>query len=308
MFTSSSTSSTSFNTSSTTSLIELELTLSTLKKHFLECLCKNMGLVHVQGPLFLLSASGLNDHLCSVERPVTFEAKSGEQFEVIHSLAKWKRSYLGKSNATGIVADMCAIRRDEILDDTHSYLVDQWDWEKVLGSTRSTRSKEDLLYHAKLVYETLKMTAEFIGSRVKLPDQFEVISSSDLESLYPNTTPEEREYLYVKEHGAIFVTEIGYIHGSRAFDYDDWSMNGDLIIYDEVHDRAIELSSMGVRVDKTAMLAQHKFLGLDGSRLDSDYHRGILDETLPQTIGGGIGQSRVSMFLLQKKSIAEVQP
>lgn len=281
--------------------IELEREISDIKSVFKRFLCEALKLDSVQGPLFLSESSGLNDHLCSVERPVTFDTKSGEHFEVIHSLAKWKRMALSKFNTSGIVTDMRAIRRDELLDDTHSYLVDQWDWEMKMNA----RSIEFLKDTVTKIYGALKDTEKLCAKYKVLPDKITFIESKEFAD--KGMSPDDGEYFYAKKYGAIFVSQIGYAHGSRAFDYDDWTLNGDLIVYDGEHDRAIELSSMGIRVDAQAMIAQHKHLGLPDSRMDSDYHRGILSGTLPQTIGGGIGQSRVAMFLLGKKSISEVQ-
>lgn len=289
-----------------------------LKFTFTKELHKNLNLTRVSAPLFVFSNNKINDGL-NGERPVIFKAKTIDQdIEIVHSLAKWKRMALKKYNFDtyeGIWTDMNAIRREEDLDNKHSLYVDQWDWEMIINE--SDRNLEFLFNIVRKIYKSIlhterKLNIEYIELKEKLPKSVKFISSTELYNLYPNLTPEEREREIVKLHGAVFVygigdkLEDGLEHSKRAFDYDDWTLNGDLLFYDKINDDCIEISSMGIRVDKNSLLSQkHKLNKSD--EFMKEYHQMILNNQLPFTIGGGIGQSRLSMFLLEKKHIAEVQ-
>ena len=241
-----------------------------------------------------------------------------QQVEIVQSLAKWKRMALGKYGIQpghGIYTDMNAIRRDEDLDNLHSVYVDQWDWEKVI--TREQRTEEYLREVVTTIYNAMKNLGDYVnrlyrGIQTELPNEIFFVTTQELEDMYPDVTPEEREDLITKEHGAVFIMKIGDVlasgekHGGRAPDYDDWELNGDIILWDEVLDRAVELSSMGIRVDAEAMDRQLTKAGCDYRR-ELDFHKAILEDRLPYTIGGGIGQSRLCMFFLRKAHIGEVQ-
>ncbi|WP_406614275.1 aspartate--ammonia ligase [Mycoplasma corogypsi] len=300
------------------SVRQTQSAIQDLKNLFQANLRKNLNLTCATAPLFVSKASGLNDGLCG-EAPVWFlPLNSDERLEVVHSLAKWKRDALQKYHFApyeGLYTDMNAIRREETLDATHSYYVDQWDWEKViLDKDRHLRFLFDSAQRIyKSIVDTQKQLHELYPSlTTKLPEELHFIKSQDLEDRYPNLSIDEREYLAAKEYGAIFIYEIGYplksgiAHSKRAFDYDDWKLNGDLIVYSEANDRAIELSSMGIRVDATSIVEQSGLTKDEVEKL-SPYHKQIVNNELPLTIGGGIGQSRVSMVLLEKQHIGEVQ-
>ncbi|TDV23270.1 aspartate-ammonia ligase [Mycoplasmopsis mustelae] len=288
-------------------------------KHIFQSLIKEeLNLTRATAPLFLDTKSGLNDGL-NGETAVWFNPKnSNVRLEVVHSLAKWKRHALKQyqyNEHEGIYTDMNAIRREENLDRTHSYYVDQWDWERII--TSKDRNIDFLKTIVSKIYKCIRITKsqlqqEFPILNHKLAKEVFFISAQELEDIYPNDTPEARENLIVKEKGAVFIYQIGWelksgtIHSKRAFDYDDWKLNGDLIVYSNVLDSAIELSSMGIRVNSESMVKQS---GLTYEQLLelSPYHKSILLKELPLTIGGGIGQSRLSMFLLEKAHIGEVQ-
>ena len=281
---------------------------------------KEMNLERISAPLFVEKSSGLNDDLNGVERPVQFDIAGvpGETIEVVHSLAKWKRYALkryGFHSGEGLYTDMNAIRRDEDTDNIHSIYVDQWDWEKVIS--KEERNMETLQYTVRKVYAALRETEEYISRRYNyidpiLPEEITFITSQELENLYPSSTPKEREYKIVKEKGAVFISQIGKElisgekHDGRAPDYDDWELNGDIIVYYPVLDIALELSSMGIRVDEEALERQ---LGLAGcpERAELDFQKALLNHELPYTIGGGLGQSRICMYCLRKAHIGEVQ-
>lgn len=265
-------------------------------------------------------ATGLNDDLNGVERPVSFEMKDaeGQTIEIIHSLAKWKRLVLkryGISLHEGIYTDMNAIRRDETLDNTHSIYVDQWDWEKVIAPTDRTlaylQQTVNQLYNAFLETEDA-LVAHYPKCKAFLPKEITFISSQELEDRYPTLSPQKREEVFAKEKGAIFITQIGKTlrlgkkHDNRAPDYDDWELNGDLILWNPVLDSALELSSMGIRVDEKSLADQLQVANAE-HRKSLDYHQMLLKGELPLTIGGGIGQSRICMLLMQKAHIGEVQ-
>ncbi len=299
-------------------VLETQGIIRSLRHKFEEHLCDALNLRRVSAPLFVKRGSGLNDDLSGVERPVSFDIlQSGEVVEVVHSLAKWKRMALGKygfSMHTGLYTDMNAIRRDEICDNIHSLYVDQWDWEKVIGD--SDRTIDFLQDTVKRIYAAILLTADFVERRHPeldnyLPRDIKFITSQELLDKYPNLTSKERENAIAKEYGAVFLMQIGSClsngekHDGRAPDYDDWSLNGDLLVYNRVLDSALELSSMGIRVDKETLLKQLTTENkLD--RLEFPFHKSLMNDELPLTIGGGIGQSRLCMQILQKAHIGEV--
>ena len=293
--------------------------IALVKDKFSAELCDSLDLSRVSAPLFVKQGSGLNDDLNGVERPVSFDIlETGEMAEVVHSLAKWKRMALLKYNFplhTGLYTDMNAIRRDEECDNIHSLYVDQWDWEKIILA--EDRTENYLKATVRSIYGAVLRTAKAVSEKFSvidcyLPEQIFFITSQELEDMYPDKTPKEREDLITKEKKAVFIIGIGdklksgIEHDLRSPDYDDWSLDGDLLIYDKTIDKAIELSSMGIRVDEKSLLEQLKKAdALD--RLELPYHKKIAEQDLPYTIGGGIGQSRILMLLLEKSHIAEVQ-
>ena len=294
--------------------------IKTLKDCFQQQLGALLNLTRVSAPLFVTQSSGLNDDLSGVERKVCFEMKDlpDEELQVVQSLAKWKRMALGRYRypvGEGIYTDMNAIRRDEETDNIHSIYVDQWDWEKII--TREERNEETLRSVVKAIYKTLKHTEKYMSIQYDyiheiLPADICFITSQELEDLYPNLTPKEREYEIVREKGAVFLMQIGDLlksgepHDGRAPDYDDWKLNGDIIVYYPVLDIALELSSMGIRVDAESLAVQLKKSRCE-ERARLPFQKSVLDGTLPLTIGGGIGQSRLCMFFLRKAHIGEVQ-
>ncbi|MBQ8267137.1 MAG: aspartate--ammonia ligase [Clostridia bacterium] len=299
-------------------VLETQGIIRSLRHKFEEHLCDALNLRRVSAPLFVKRGSGLNDDLSGVERPVSFDIlQSGEIVEVVHSLAKWKRMALGKYGFelhTGLYTDMNAIRRDEMCDAIHSLYVDQWDWEKVID--KSDRTIAFLKDTVKRIYAAILLTADFVERRHPeldnyLPREIKFITSQELLDRYPTLTAKERENAIAKEYGAVFIIGIGdklsngEKHDGRAPDYDDWSLNGDLLVYNRVLDSALELSSMGIRVDKETLLSQ---LAAENKldRLDLPFHKSLVNGELPLTIGGGIGQSRLCMQLLQKAHIGEV--
>ena len=301
-------------------IMETEIAIKFVKDFFEKELSSALNLTRISAPLFVKKSSGLNDNLNGVERPVAFETKEvpDETLEIVHSLAKWKRMALkryGVPVEQGIYTDMNAIRRDEDMDNTHSIYVDQWDWEKVI--TKEDRNFDFLKETVRKIYKVFlnterELSARFEKVKISLPNEVTFITSQELENLYPNLTPEERENEFAKSRGAIFVTQIGKVlasgqrHDGRAPDYDDWELNGDLILWDPALNHSLELSSMGIRVDKDALERQLKELNLE-ERKELDFHKQLLNGELPLTIGGGIGQSRICMFFLQKAHIGEVQ-
>ena len=298
---------------------ETEVAIKEVKDHFERALAKSLHLTRVSAPLFVRPESGLNDNLNGVERPVAFGIKEQEdrEVEIVHSLAKWKRYALkryGFHSGEGLYTDMSAIRRDEDTDNIHSIYVDQWDWEKVIS--KEERNMETLEYTVGKVYSALKETEAYMARRYNyieefLPDEISFITSQELETMYPDKTPKEREYHFAKAKGAVFIKQIGKTlasgqrHDGRAPDYDDWELNGDIIVYYPVLDIALELSSMGIRVDAAALKHQLEVCGCE-ERAEMDFQRAILNDELPFTIGGGIGQSRICMFYLRKAHIGEV--
>ncbi len=299
-------------------VLETQGIIRSLRHKFEEHLCDALNLRRVSAPLFVKRGSGLNDDLSGVERPVSFDIlQSGEVVEVVHSLAKWKRMALGKygfDTHTGLYTDMNAIRRDEVCDNIHSLYVDQWDWEKVILD--SDRTVEFLQDTVRRIYAAILLTADFVERRHPeldnyLPREIKFITTQELLDKYPTLSSKERENAIAKEYGAVFLMQIGgrlsngEKHDGRAPDYDDWSLNGDLLVYNRVLDSALELSSMGIRVDKETLLSQLTAENkLD--RLKLPFHKALINDELPLTIGGGIGQSRLCMQILQKAHIGEV--
>lgn len=299
---------------------ETEVAIKEVKDHFERALAKNLHLTRVSAPLFVRPESGLNDNLNGVERPVSFDIKEqdGSVAEIVHSLAKWKRYALKNYNfhsGEGLYTDMSAIRRDEDTDNIHSLYVDQWDWEKVIS--KEERNIETLQYTVRKVYQALKDTEEYISRRYNyidplLPDDIFFITTQELEDLYPHLTTKEREKAIAKEKGSVFISKIGGVlasgerHDGRAPDYDDWELNGDIIVYYPVLDIGLELSSMGIRVDEDSLKAQLKEAGCE-DRAELPFQKALLNGELPYTVGGGIGQSRICMYYLRKAHIGEVQ-
>ena len=301
-------------------LYETQIAIKTVKDFFQTMLAERLHLLRVSAPLFVDPASGLNDNLNGVERPVSFDIgeQEGAEGEIVQSLAKWKRYALKKygfSAGEGLYTDMSAIRRDEITDNIHSIYVDQWDWEKII--TREERNLDTLKSTVRLVYQVLRKTEKYMSIHFDyideiLPHDIFFITTTELEEMFPDYTPKEREYYIAKAKGAVCVMQIGdklsngKPHDGRAPDYDDWALNADIVVYYPVLDIALELSSMGIRVDKKAMLEQLEKAGCS-ERAQLPFHQAILNEELPFTIGGGIGQSRICMFFLRKAHIGEVQ-
>ena len=291
--------------------------ISEIKKEFEEGLEKRLSLVKVPSPLFVRIKSGLQDDLSGVEEAVGF-IKDGEKYEIVHSLAKWKRTALGKyhfKEGTGILTDMKAIRKDEVIDKIHSMYVEQWDWEKVIK--KEDRTIEYLKETVSKIYKTIRQTAILMRKKypfleIVLPKSIYFITSQELEDMYQDFSPKEREEAITRLHGAVFVIGIGeklksgISHDMRSPDYDDWKLDGDMLVYDKVIDKAIELTSMGIRVDKESLLYQLHEAGCD-ERIKYTYHQDIIQEKLPFTIGGGLGISRICMLILGKSHIAEVQ-
>lgn len=298
---------------------QTQIAIKKVKDFFQNDLANQLNLRRVSAPLFVDAESGLNDDLSGVERPVSFDlGETGGKYAVVHSLAKWKRMALrryGFSVGEGLYTDMNAIRRDEITDNIHSVFVDQWDWEKVMRHEERTQAY--LEKTVRYIYDALRQTENYIADDYNfidklLPEDITFITAQELEDRYPTLTPKERELRAVKEYGAVFLQGIGgklasgNKHDGRAPDYDDWSLNGDIIVYYPVLDMALELSSMGIRVDEETMLRQLKEAGCT-ERAALPFHSALLRGELPYSVGGGIGQSRMCMFFLRKAHIGEVQ-
>ena len=306
--------------SSALNLHDTQVGIKTVKDFFQDLLAERMNLLRVSAPLFVTPESGLNDNLNGIERPVKFGIKEqGEaEAEIVHSLAKWKRYALKKYGfevGEGLYTDMSAIRRDEDTDNIHSIYVDQWDWEKIIN--KKDRNVETLKETVRNIYNVLRKTEKYMAIEYDyieevLPHDIFFLTTQELEDMYPDKTPKEREYLIVKEKGAVCLMQIGDLlasgvkHDGRAPDYDDWALNADIIVYYPVLDIALELSSMGIRVDEDSLLSQLKKAGCE-ERADLPFQKAILNKELPYTIGGGIGQSRICMFFLRKAHIGEVQ-
>ena len=298
---------------------ELQLAIALTKEIFQEEFTQNLQLKRVSAPLFVRAASGLNDDLTGKERAVSFDIPAiGSEAQVVHSLAKWKRLALQKYGFgmhEGLYTDMNAIRRDEDLDNIHSIYVDQWDWERIICKEDRTESylKETVQSIVDVICDASEaLKKAFPQISVELCRQVSFITSQELEDLYPDNTPEEREHLYAKAHKTIFVMQIGdklrsgKTHGNRAPDYDDWTLNGDIIFWNELLGIAFEISSMGIRVDPAAMDRQLTAANCDHRR-ELPFHKMLLADQLPLTIGGGIGQSRLCMLLIGCAHIGEVQ-
>ncbi|MCI5688241.1 aspartate--ammonia ligase [Anaerovoracaceae bacterium 42-11] len=300
--------------------LETQRAIKKIKDYFQQELAYGLNLRRVSAPLFVFPETGLNDNLNGVERRVSFSLLDldEKEVEVVQSLAKWKRMALGKYGIKpghGIYTDMNAIRRDEELDNLHSVYVDQWDWEKVI--TKEQRNTEYLHETVTTIYNAMKNLGDYVNRlyrdlQTEIPNEIYFITSQELEDMYPNKTPKEREDLICKAHGAVFIEKIGGTltsgekHDGRSPDYDDWELNGDIILWNDVLDRAFEVSSMGIRVDAEAMDRQLKLAEADDRRSQS-FHQAILNDELPYSIGGGIGQSRLCMYFLRKAHIGEVQ-
>ncbi|WP_413111508.1 aspartate--ammonia ligase [Thaumasiovibrio sp. DFM-14] len=308
------------NYSSPLSLRDTEVAIKKLKDYFESALAYELYLTRVSAPLFVKPETGLNDNLNGTERPVSFDLADDDNacVEVVHSLAKWKRMALaryGFEQDEGLYTDMNAIRRDEELDNLHSIYVDQWDWEKSIA--KSMRTPEYLKQTVGKIYNAFLKTEKYINQEYPvldkwLPEEITYITTEELLQRYPDATPKERENAICKEHKAVFLMQIGGklsngdIHDGRAPDYDDWSLNGDILFWNPVLECAFELSSMGVRVDEAALTQQLSIAGCE-DRANLPFHRGVLSQDLPYSIGGGIGQSRICMFFLHKAHIGEVQ-
>ncbi len=309
-----------YNPSKGLTLFQTQQAIDKIKVNFIRNLEDALNLTRVSAPLFVDASSGLNDDLNNVERPVSFDIReTGTCAQVVHSLAKWKRYALyqyGFEPGFGLITDMNAIRRDEDMDNLHSIYVDQWDWEAIIpeGKRNLAYLKETVQKIVGAICATADMLREEYPSLCvpKLEEEISFITTQQLEDLYPNKSPKERENLYVKEHKTTFLMEIGDVlhsgkrHDGRAPDYDDWHLNGDLLFWNDVLGAAMEISSMGIRVDARSMDSQLSKAGCDDRRR-YHFHQMVLDGILPLTIGGGIGQSRLCLLLLGKAHIGEVQ-
>ena len=300
-------------------IYDTQTAIGNIKKWFEEALTGSLKLKRVSAPLFVAENSGLNDNLSGVERPVSFHVPALQsRGEVVHSLAKWKRMALHRYDfrvGNGLYTDMNAIRRDEVLSNIHSIYVDQWDWERVISEDQ--RNMAYLKETVQSIVSAIAVTSHRLHPKYPEVDlvidpKVSFVTSQELEDMYPKLTAKQREHAYVKEHHTTFILQIGeklnsgYPHDQRAPDYDDWQLNGDLLFWHEPLEMAMELSSMGIRVDSQILRQQlTKANAMD--RLQYEFHQRVVDGTLPLTIGGGIGQSRMCMLLLQKAHIGEVQ-
>ena len=293
--------------------------IALIKRTFEDSLSMALNLKRVSAPLFVEASTGLNDDLNGVERPVSFDIKeTGTDAQVVHSLAKWKRMALyryGFKPGEGLYTDMNAIRRDEEMDNLHSIYVDQWDWEKVI--TPQQRTMDYLIDTVRRIMDAVCITRDVLTCRYEdvsldIDRNIAVVSTQELEDRYPSLSPREREDVFVREHRTTFLTQVGkklrsgQRHDGRAPDYDDWDLNGDILLWSDVLGRAVEISSMGIRVSPESLDRQLTEAGCEARRT-LDFHRALLAGELPLTIGGGIGQSRLCMALLGKAHIGEVQ-
>ena len=301
-------------------LLQTQVAIKFVKDCFQVELSKALNLTRVSAPLFVFPDTGLNDDLNGYERPVSFDIKNiSRNVEIIHSLAKWKRNALREYQIevnNGIYTDMNAIRRDEDLDSVHSIYVDQWDWEKVI--TNDQRNEKYLHDTVRTIYQVIKLVAEKTKEKfpslngLNLPEDITFLKASEMLMEHPEMNAKAREDFYAKKFKAIFIQGIGWPlqdgnpHDGRAADYDDWNLNGDLLVWDEVIKTGLELSSMGIRVDSSSLIKQLDYKG-ENSKLSSPYHQDVLHSRLPFSIGGGIGQSRLCMLMLEKIHIGEVQ-
>ena len=302
------------------SIKETEKAIKEVKDYFERALADALNLTRVSAPLFVKPESGLNDNLNGVERPVSFGIKEQDDamVEIVHSLAKWKRMALkeyGFEMGEGLYTDMTAIRRDEETDNIHSLYVDQWDWEKIID--KRERNVETLKETVFRIYMAIKQTEYYICGKYHfmdpfLPNEITFVTTQELEDRWPDKTAKERENLIAKEKGAVFLMKIGGAlksgerHDGRAPDYDDWELNGDILVYYPILDMSLELSSMGIRVDEDRLAYQLEVSGCQ-DRAELAYHKAVFNKELPYTIGGGIGQSRICMFFMQRAHIGEVQ-
>lgn len=302
------------------SLRETEKAIKLIKDFFERAIATTLNLERISAPLFVAPETGLNDDLSGVERKVSFDVMSlnGQTVEVVQSLAKWKRNALyryGFDPGEGLYTDMNAIRRDELLSNLHSIYVDQWDWELVIR--RENRNMQFLHDIVRQIYQVVRDTEIFVGRHYPsitpiLPPEIFFVTSQELEDLYPTLSPGERETEIAREYGAVFISQIGdrlksgIKHDLRAPDYDDWNLNGDIILWYPVLSCSFEISSMGIRVDESSLPQQLQEAECQ-SRIHMPFHRGIMEKRLPLTIGGGLGQSRLCMFYLRKAHIGEVQ-
>ena len=301
--------------------IEAQIAIKLIKDTFERKLAEKLNLTRVSAPLMVPSDTGVNDMLNGYERPVEFEVKeTHRRLQIIQSLAKWKRIALKKygfKQGTGLYTDMNAIRRDEETDNIHSIYVDQWDWEKIIK--KEERTMEYLKHTVEEIFEVFKMTEKVLLDAYPekklektIPEKIYFITSQELEDLYPEKTPKEREHLITKEKGAVFISQIGKklksgsSHDGRSPDYDDWELNGDILLWYKPLNISIELSSMGIRVDKESLEKQLKEAGAE-NRKELLYHKMLLNDELPLTIGGGLGQSRICMYFMKTVHIGEVQ-
>lgn len=290
-----------------------------VKDNFERVFAENLSLTRVSAPILVYSDTGLNDDLSGVERAVRFDIKElGRDAEIVHSLAKWKRTALKKYGfeaGSGLYTDMNAIRRDDKVDNIHSVYVDQWDWEMVIE--KADRTVDFLKQTVKTIVKSISEVNELAKKKfpflsLKVNEDVKFITAQEAEDMFPGFTDKEKEYALTKKYGTVFLMQIGAPlkngkpHDNRAPDYDDWSLNGDILFYNEVLDAPLEVSSMGIRVDKDSLLSQLKTAGAE-NRLSFDYHKQIISGELPLTIGGGIGQSRLCLYILQKAHIGEVQ-
>ena len=300
-------------------LRDTEIAIKLVKDFFETELARALNLTRVSAPIMVTPQSGLNDNLNGVERPVSFDIlETGETAEIVHSLAKWKRQALktyGFRPGEGLYTDMNAIRRDEVTDNIHSIFVDQWDWERII--TPEERNEATLRDIVKKIYLTLRKTEGFVCAhyphiKPELPDSIAFVTTQELEDRYPDLTPKQREYEAAREYGAVFLMGVGgalrsgKIHDGRAPDYDDWSLNGDILLYETLLDISLEVSSMGIRVDPEALRRQLAIRGCE-ERAELPFQKALLNGELPLTIGGGIGQSRMCVYLLRKAHVGEVQ-
>lgn len=304
------------NYKSVLDLEETEIAIKLVKDTFEEKLAQALDLTRVSAPLFLDPNTGLNDNLSGTEKAVSFKAVNRtHELEVIQSLAKWKRNALNKYGFKGIYTDMNAIRPDEMLDNIHSLYVDQWDWEHIIS--KEERNLEYLKNTVIKIYNALKQTYEVIHNKYPkltkvLPENITFIDSEELLAMYPDKSSKERENLITRKYGAVFLMRIGdklsngLPHDLRAADYDDWQLNGDILLWYDPLNMAYEISSMGIRVDSESLVKQLNAKN-EQFKLKLQYHQDIINNRLPLTIGGGIGQSRMCLFMLNKAHIGEVQ-
>lgn len=307
------------NYKQTETLIETAINIKKIKDFFERKLADNLNLTRVSAPLFVESNTGINDNLNGTERPVKFDVlATGSEVEIIHSLAKWKRLSLhryGFKVGDGLYTDMNAIRRDEEIDNLHSIYVDQWDWEKIIN--KKDRTIHTFKSVVNSIYDVFKQTENYVNenlskTELNLSESIYFITTQELEDKYPEMSPKEREDAICKEHGAVCIMQIGGLlksgikHDGRSPDYDDWTLNGDILFWYPLFNKAVELSSMGIRVDEKALDEQLTVSGNDYRR-EFEFHKSLLKGELPYTIGGGIGQSRICMVFLNKAHIGEVQ-